>query len=74
MQSDEPIVAQTVLDSVADGVFTVDREWRITSFNRAAERITGIQPGRGDRRPVLRRFSSQHLRFRVCTALHRELG
>jgi PAS domain S-box-containing protein len=42
MQSDEPIVAQTVLDSVADGVFTVDREWRITSFNRAAERITGI--------------------------------
>jgi PAS domain S-box-containing protein len=42
MRSDEPIVAQTVLDSVADGVFTVDREWRITSFNRAAERITGI--------------------------------
>jgi PAS domain S-box-containing protein len=42
MQSDEPIVAQTVLDSVADGVFTVDHEWRITSFNRAAERITGV--------------------------------
>jgi PAS domain S-box-containing protein len=42
MRSDEPIVAQTVLDSVADGVFTVDLEWRITSFNRAAERITGI--------------------------------
>ena len=31
-----------ILDSVADGVFTVDSEWRITSFNRAAERITGI--------------------------------
>jgi PAS domain S-box-containing protein len=43
MPTDEPIVAQTVLDSVADGVFTVDREWRITSFNRAAERITGIR-------------------------------
>ncbi len=43
MRSDEPIVAQTVLDSVADGVFTVDREWRITSFNRAAERITGVK-------------------------------
>ena len=42
MQSDEPIVAQTVLDSVADGVFTVDLAWRITSFNRAAERITGV--------------------------------
>ena len=30
-----------ILDSVADGVFTVDRNWRITSFNRAAEKITG---------------------------------
>ena len=32
----------TVLDSVADGVFTVDAELRITSFNRAAEEITGF--------------------------------
>ncbi len=32
----------TILDSVADGVFTVDPEFRITSFNRAAERILGI--------------------------------
>ncbi|MCM2321824.1 MAG: sigma 54-interacting transcriptional regulator [Oligoflexia bacterium] len=31
----------TILDSVADGVFTVDPSFRITSFNRAAERITG---------------------------------
>lgn len=31
-----------ILDSVADGVFTVDRKWRITSFNRAAEKITGV--------------------------------
>lgn len=31
-----------ILDSIADGVFTVDRSWRITSFNRAAERMTGI--------------------------------
>lgn len=30
-----------ILDSVADGVFTVDRDWRITSFNMAAEFITG---------------------------------
>jgi PAS domain S-box-containing protein len=32
----------TILESIADGVFTIDREWRVTSFNRAAERITGI--------------------------------
>jgi PAS domain S-box-containing protein len=33
---------QTILDSVADGIFTVDKSRRITSFNRAAERITGF--------------------------------
>jgi len=31
-----------ILDSIADGVFTVDQNWRITTFNRAAERITGV--------------------------------
>ena len=34
----------TILDSVADGVFTVDTDWRITSFNKAAQRITGVPP------------------------------
>ncbi|MDO9585258.1 MAG: sigma 54-interacting transcriptional regulator [Syntrophales bacterium] len=33
---------QTILDSIADGVFTIDKNRRITSFNRAAERITGF--------------------------------
>jgi len=32
-----------ILDSIADGVFTVDLDWRITSFNRAAEEITLIK-------------------------------
>jgi len=31
-----------ILDSIADGVFTVDCNWRITSFNCAAEKITGV--------------------------------
>ncbi len=31
-----------ILDNIADGVFTVDTNWRITSFNRAAEKITGV--------------------------------
>jgi PAS domain S-box-containing protein len=31
-----------ILDSIADGVFTVDPDWHITSFNRAAEAITGV--------------------------------
>ncbi|TWU39207.1 sigma-54 interaction domain-containing protein [Novipirellula artificiosorum] len=33
---------ETILNSIADGVFTVDSDWRITSFNRAAEEITGV--------------------------------
>jgi len=33
----------SILESISDGVFTVDRNWRITSFNRAAEEITGIE-------------------------------
>lgn len=32
-----------LLDSVPDGVFAVDLQWRITSFNRAAELITGVR-------------------------------
>ncbi len=31
-----------ILDCVADGVFTVDRNWIVTYFNNAAEQITGI--------------------------------
>lgn len=35
-------VTDIILESISDGVFTVDHEWRIMSFNRAAEVITGI--------------------------------
>jgi PAS domain S-box-containing protein len=38
--------SQAVLRCVADGVFTVDCDWRITSFNRAAERISGVSAER----------------------------
>ncbi len=31
-----------ILNSITEGVFTVDSNWRITSFNRGAEEITGI--------------------------------
>lgn len=31
-----------ILDSIADGVFTVDLDFKITSFNRSAELITGF--------------------------------
>ncbi len=38
-----PVDSTTIImESISDGVFTVDNHWRITSFNRAAEEITGI--------------------------------
>jgi PAS domain S-box-containing protein len=32
----------TILDSINEGVFTINLDWQITAFNRAAEDITGI--------------------------------
>jgi len=50
-----------ILDSITEGVFTVDSNWRITSFNRAAEEITGIPYAK-----VLGRKCSDILRADVC--------
>jgi PAS domain S-box-containing protein len=36
-----PAPTEAILESISDGVFTVDLQWRITSFNGAAEEITG---------------------------------
>jgi len=35
-------VTEIILESISEGVFTVDENWQITSFNRAAEKITGV--------------------------------
>ena len=35
--------AGQILDSIAEGLYTVDHEWRITSLNRAAEELTGLR-------------------------------
>ena len=37
----DPRIGSIIFDNIPDGIFTVDQEGRITSFNRAAERITG---------------------------------
>ena len=36
-------LTKAILESISDGVFTVNEDWQITSFNRAAERITGVK-------------------------------
>ena len=52
---------QIILDSIADGVFTVDLNWQITSFNKAAEDITGISREEAVGRPCFEVF-----RANVC--------
>jgi len=37
------LMTEIILESISDGVFTVDLNWKITFFNKAAERITGIK-------------------------------
>ncbi len=62
----------TILDSINEGVFTVDRDWRITCFNRAAERITGIP-----RRQAIGSPCSEVFRADICEkscALRRTLA
>ena len=56
-----PAQRQAILESISDGVFTVDREWRILSFNRAAEKITGI-----DREEAYGRRCSEVFRSSMC--------
>jgi PAS domain S-box-containing protein len=40
--TDETTSRDIVLDSINEGVFTVNLQWEVTSFNAAAERITGV--------------------------------
>lgn len=54
-------VTDIILESISDGVFTVDHEWRITSFNRAAEKITGIP-----REKALRKHCWEVFRSNIC--------
>lgn len=52
---------KAILESISDGVFTVDLDWRITSFNRAAEEITGIS-----RKDAIGRLCSEVFRSNMC--------
>jgi PAS domain S-box-containing protein len=42
VHADKPGIGRAILDNVTEGVFTVDRDWRIEFFNRAAEKLTGV--------------------------------
>jgi len=50
-----------ILESISDGVFSVDHDWKISSFNRAAEKITGVK-----RADALGRYCSEVFRSSLC--------
>ena len=54
-------VTETILESISDGVFTVNHEWKIMSFNRAAEEITGIP-----REEAIGRYCWEVFRSNMC--------
>jgi len=47
-----------ILDSISEGVFSVDDRWRISSLNRAAERLVGIPRSEALGRPCSEIFKS----------------
>lgn len=58
---ESPLLTGAILESISDGVFTVDHEWRITYFNRSAERITGVR-----RDDALGRHCAEVFRSSMC--------
>ena len=52
---------EQILESISDGVFTVNQDWIITSFNRAAEEITGVS-----RKEAIGRSCAEVFRSSMC--------
>ncbi len=50
-----------ILESIGEGVFTVDKNFRINFFNKAAEKITGYK-----REEVLGKFCKRVFRSKLC--------
>jgi len=58
----DPRFMNLILGNIADGVFTVDHEFRITFFNQAAEQITGYS-----KQNVLGKTCSDVFRTPICS-------
>ena len=54
-------IAAVIFDSITEGVFTTDHDCRITSFNGAAERITGFT-----REQAIGRYCFDIFRTEIC--------
>jgi PAS domain S-box-containing protein len=56
----DPRYGSLIFDNIPHGIFTVDAEGRITSFNRAAEEITGWNQAEVLGKPCTSIFNSNH--------------
>jgi sigma-54 dependent transcriptional regulator, acetoin dehydrogenase operon transcriptional activator AcoR len=52
---------RVILESIKDGVFTVNLDWKIMTFNRAAEEITGF-----DRKDAIGKKCCEVFRTTIC--------
>ncbi len=59
--SQKEIIHDEILDSIAEGLITVNKEFKIDFFNRAAENITGYH-----REEVLGKFCKHILKCDIC--------
>ena len=57
----EESYANEILNSIAEGLFTVDKNFKIVFFNRAAEKITGMH-----REEVIGRICKQIFKSNLC--------
>jgi PAS domain S-box-containing protein len=62
-QSPEEQIQNVICASISDGVFTVNGEWQITTFNRAAAEITGVPIEQAIGQPCCKVFRSD-----ICEA------
>ena len=57
----EKTIKDDILDSLAEGIFTVNKEFKINFFNKAAEKITGY-----NREEVMGKFCKHVFKSRLC--------
>ncbi|NQT17736.1 MAG: sigma 54-interacting transcriptional regulator [Planctomycetes bacterium] len=61
MEASTRKIAAVIFDSITEGVFTTDHDCRITSFNRAAEQMTGFT-----REQAVGRYCFDIFRTEIC--------
>ena len=57
----DELINNEILDSIDEGLFTVDKTFKINYFNRAAERLTGFK-----REEVIGKYCSKVLNSELC--------